>query len=119
MKISICSKKEGLDSLIDERFGRTENFTIIDLDTMFIETVENTAKNEASGAGGEAVKLISKYNVEAAIVPHLGPKAEKAMEAFGIKTFSQEDYKSVIEVLEAYKSGKLKEIKRKKELTRL
>ena len=119
MKISICSKKEGLDSLVDERFGRSENFTIIDLDTMAIETIENTAKNQASGAGGEAVKLLSKYNVDTAIVPHLGPKAETAMEAFEIKTVSQEDYKSVGEVLEAYKAGKLKEITKKKGLTRL
>jgi predicted Fe-Mo cluster-binding NifX family protein len=119
MKISICSKKEGLDSLVDERFGRAENFTIIDLDTMAIETVENIAKNQASGAGGEAVKLLSKYNVDIAIVPHLGPKAETAMEAFEIKTVSQEDYKSVGEVLEAYKAGKLKEITKKKGLTRL
>ncbi len=119
MKISICSKKEGLDSLVDERFGRSENFTIIDLDTMAIETIENTAKNQASGAGGEAVKLLSKHNVDIAVVPHLGPKAETAMEAFEIKTVSQEDYKSVGEVLEAYKAGKLKEITKKKGLTRL
>lgn len=119
MKISICSKKEGLDSLVDERFGRAENFTIVDIDTMATQTVENTAKNEASGAGGEAVRLISKYNVDIAIVPHLGPKAEKAMEAFEIKTFSQEDYKSVGDVLEAYKAGNLKEIVKKKGLTRL
>ena len=119
MRISICSKKEGLDSLIDERFGRSENFTIIDLDTNLMETVENKAKNNSTGAGGEAVKLLSKYNVDIAVVPHLGPKAEKAMEAFEIKTVSQGDYKSVREVLEAYKAGKLKEITKIKGLTRL
>jgi len=119
MKISICSKNKGLDSLVDERFGRSENFTIIDLDTMVVETVENIAKNQASGAGGEAVKLLAKYNVDIAIVPHLGPKAETAMEAFEIKTVSQGDYKSVGEILDAYKAGKLKEITKKKGLTRL
>lgn len=119
MIISVCSKKSGLDSLLDERFGRSENFTIINLDTMAVETVENTAKNQASGAGGEAVRILSKYKVEIAIVPHLGPKAETAMEAFEIKTFSQKDYKTVGEVLEAYKSGKLEEITKKKGLTRL
>ena len=119
MRISICSKKAGLDSLVDERFGRSENFTIIDLDTNIVETIENTAKNDPSGAGGEAVRLLSKYNVDIAVVPHLGPKAEKAMEAFEIKTISQEDYKIVGEILEAYKSGKLKEIVKIKGLTRL
>ncbi|MCK5780198.1 MAG: NifB/NifX family molybdenum-iron cluster-binding protein [Psychrilyobacter sp.] len=119
MKISICSKKEGLDSLVDERFGRTENFTIIDLDTMAIKTIKNNAKDQVSGAGGEAVKLLSKHSVDIAIVPHLGPKAETAMEAFEIKTFSQEDYKSVGEVLKAYQAGKLKEITKKKGLTRV
>jgi len=119
MKIAICAKQAGLDSLVDERFGRAENFTIVDLDTSVVETVENIAKNQASGAGGEAVKLLSKYSVDVAIVPHLGPKAETAMEAFEIKTVSQEDYKTVGEVLEAYKSNKLKEITKKKGLTRL
>ena len=119
MILSICSKKAGLDSLVDERFGRSENFTIIDLDTNIVETVENMAKNEASGAGGEAVRLLSKHKVDIAIVPHLGPKAEKAMDAFEIKTFSQEDYKTVGDVFEAYKAGKLKEIVKKKGLIRL
>jgi len=31
MIISICSKKEGMDSQVDERFGRSENFTIIEI----------------------------------------------------------------------------------------
>jgi len=119
MKISICSKKTGLDSLLDERFGRAENFTIVDLDTNIVETIENTAKNDASGAGGEAVRILSKHDVNIAVVPHLGPKAEKAMEAFEIKTVSQGDYKSVGEVLEAYKAGKLKEIVKINGLTRL
>jgi len=119
MIISLCSKTSGLDSLLDERFGRTENFTIVNLDTMAIETVENTAKKQGSGAGGEAVRILSTHKVDAAIVPHLGPKAETAMEAFEIKTFSQEGYKTVGEVLEAYKSGKLEEIIKKKGLTRL
>ncbi len=119
MRISICSKKAGLDSLVDERFGRAENFTIIDLDTSIVETIENTAKNDSTGAGGEAVRLLSKHNVDVAVVPHLGPKAEKAMVAFEIKTVSQEDYKSVGEVLEAYRAGKLKETTKIKGLTRL
>lgn len=112
MRISICSKKAGLDSLVDERFGRAENFTIIDLDTAIVETIENTAKNDPSGAGGEAVRLLSKHKVDIAIVPHLGPKAEKAMEAFEIKIISQGECKSVGDVLEAYKAGKLKAITR-------
>jgi len=119
MKISICSKKKGLDSQVDERFGRSEFFTIIDLDTMTVETIENTAKDKASGAGGEAVKLLSKHGVDIAIVPHLGPKAETAMEAFEIRTFSQGDYKNVGEVLEAYKNGNLRENIKKKGLTRV
>lgn len=119
MRISICSKKIGLDSLVDERFGRAENFTIIDLDTYIAETIENTAKNDPSGAGGEAVRLLAKHKVDIAVVPHLGPKAEKAMEGFEIKTLSQEDYKSVGEVLDAYKAGKLKEITKRTGLTRL
>ncbi len=119
MIISICSKKEGMDSLVDERFGRSENFTIIDLDTGDFKTVENTGKNEASGAGGNAVKLLASHKVDVAIVPHLGPKAEIAMEGFEIKTVSQGDYKTVGELLEAYKAGKLEVITKKKGLTRV
>jgi len=118
MIISICSKSEGMDAQVDERFGRSENFTIIDLDTGKFETVENMAKNESTGAGGNAVKLLAKHNVEVAIVPHLGPKAEKAMEGFEIKTVSQGDYKTVGELLDAYKNNKLEVISKKKGLTR-
>jgi predicted Fe-Mo cluster-binding NifX family protein len=119
MIISICAKSQGLDSLVDERFGRAENFVIVNLDNNEVKTVENIAKNDSSGAGGKAVKLLAENKVDIAIVPHLGPKAETAMEAFEIKTISQGEYKTVKEIVEAYKEGKLEIISKKKGLQRV
>ncbi|SKC77021.1 NifB/NifX family molybdenum-iron cluster-binding protein [Maledivibacter halophilus] len=111
MKIAVCSKNEGLKALVDERFGRADKFVIYDVETKDVKTIENSAKNEGVGAGGQAVKNLYDNNVEVAIVPQLGPKAVDAFKAFEIKVYSLGESKTVEEAIEKYKNGDLKELK--------
>ncbi len=108
MKIAVCAKNEGLESLVDERFGRCENYVIYDTETKEAITVENTAKNEGSGAGGKAVNILNQNGVEAVVVPELGPKAVKAIDAFEIKAYRINDQKTVQESIDALLEGKLR-----------
>ena len=59
-----------------------KKFVIYDTRTKEVISVDNTAKDESGGAGGKAVRVLSKNAVEAAIVPELGPKASDGNESF-------------------------------------
>lgn len=110
MKIGICSNSEGLKSVVADRFGRADFFVIVDLESKEVKTIENTSKNEASGAGGSAVRNLNQENVEVVLVPELGPKAMTAIKAFEIKAYGYQSGVTVEEAIEEYKLGKLKEI---------
>jgi predicted Fe-Mo cluster-binding NifX family protein len=110
MRIGISSDSMGLDAKVSERFGRTDYFVIVE-DGKLVKTIENKAKNEASGAGNMAVRLLSEENVEIALVPELGPKAMTALKAFDIKAYSYNIPSTVQEAVDSFKEGNLKELK--------
>ncbi len=110
MKIAVCAKEKGMESIADDRFGRAEYYVIFDTDERGSETVENTAKGEPAGAGGSAVRLLSKHDVEVVLVPELGPKAVDAVNGFEMKAFRYADRKTVRETIAAYQAGDLQQI---------
>ncbi len=107
MKIAICAKNNGLESEVADRFGRANNYVIFDTETKEVITIENTAKNEASGAGGTAVRLLDKNKVEIVLAPELGPKAMDAIKAFNIDAYAFGNSKTVKDAIENYENGKL------------
>lgn len=108
MIIGVCAKEEKLDSKLADRFGRAECYVIFNTETEEILTTENSAKNEASGAGGSAVKILDQYNVKVILAPELGPKAMDAIKAFEMEAYNFNGSKTVKEAIENYKSGNLK-----------
>ncbi len=111
MIIGICAKKHGLESDVADRFGRAEYYVLFNTETKETRTIENTAKNSASGAGGRAVRLLDENGVGVALAPELGPKAMDAIKAFEIRAYSYGESKTVKEALENYEAGILKEFK--------
>lgn len=110
MKIAVASKGEGLKARIDDRFGRADYFVIVDLEDMKENTIENTAKNEASGAGGIAVRSLANEGVEVIIAPELGPKAIAAVNAFEIKVYKRTGFEVVEDAIKGYQEGRLEEM---------
>jgi len=105
MKICITSTGTGLESPVDERFGRARYLLIIDLAGDTVETVSNIENvNAASGAGIRTADLISNRKVEWVLTGHVGPKAFQALTAAGIKIGTGASG-SVRETLERFKSG--------------
>lgn len=109
MKIAVTAKNEGLKANIDDRFGRCQYFVIFDTESKSVETIENEAKNEGSGAGGKAVRALAQNKVDVVIAPELGPKAVTAIKAFEIKAYKKGAFEIVEEAIEACKAGKLEE----------
>lgn len=110
MKIAINSKENNEDSKVSDRFARSEYFIIYNHDNLSFKALENTAKNEGSGAGGKAVKILGDIGVDIALVPELGPKALEALRAFDIKSYQYPREKTVKEVLYLYFEKKLPEL---------
>ena len=110
MKIAICAKNEGLQSEVADRFGRAEKFVIFDTETKEVVTIENSARNEASGAGGNAVRLLDENKVGIILVPELGPKAVDAVKAFEIEAYAYKESKTVEDAIKKYENGELEKL---------
>lgn len=92
--------------IIDERFGRAQMFCIINNKGDF-KVIENTAKGQTTGAGGQAVKILADEDVDTIISPHIGPKAMNAISALKIEVFKVGNAKTVKEAIDMLNSGNL------------
>lgn len=107
MKLAIALKENDFNSSVDERFGRASYFLIIDNGTKDYEIIENEAKDEVTGAGLKAVKILMKYGVEIIIAGEIGPKAATLINEFEIPTYKLGNYEKVNEILEAFNKNLL------------
>jgi len=110
MKIAISSSGKDENCLVASRFARAEYFIVYNHEDLSFEVIENSAKNEGSGAGGKAVRLLGDLNIDVVLAPELGPKALEAMSAFGIISYQYPMDKTVRDVLYMYFEKKLPSI---------
>lgn len=107
MKIAVTSKGEGLDSLVDQRFGRAKGFVIADPDCGELEFVDNEQNlNAAQGAGIQAAETMSRHGVGHVITGHCGPRAFRTLAAAGIEVITGVSG-TVGEAVEKFKAGDL------------
>lgn len=106
MKIAITATAPNIDADVDPRFGRCQYFVIVDPQTMKHETMENAGAAAGGGAGIATAQGLSGKNIEAVITGHCGPNACGALNAAGIKIFTNASGK-IKDAIEAYKAGKL------------
>jgi predicted Fe-Mo cluster-binding NifX family protein len=86
--ISVTHEGEGMDTLMDGRFGRAEAFLVVDRESgEVVETIENTSVGASHGAGTAAANTMKSGGVEAVISGRFGPKAFDALRALGIETW--------------------------------
>ena len=108
MKIAVTSSGTALDALVDPRFGRAAKFIVVDTESGTLAVHDNTQNlNTAQGAGIQAAQTVSSLGAEAVITGHCGPKAFRTLRAAGIQVVVGAEG-TVAEVLEAFKTGKLK-----------
>ncbi len=98
-----------MDSMVDERFGRAKWFIVVDTETGEYQAVSNEQNlNAGQGAGIQAAENVSRYDVEAVITGHCGPKAFRTLKAAGIKIFIGAGG-TASETLDKFKRGELAE----------
>lgn len=107
MKVAVSASDGSLDAKVDPRFGRCPYYIIVDTETMDLEVLPNINMNAPSGAGIGAAQSVAQKGVEAVITGNLGPNASQVLSEAGIKMVTGA-YGSVRQVIEDFKSGKLK-----------
>jgi len=107
MKIAVSSQGTGLDSQLDQRFGRAAFILIVETDSMDVEVLDNSENiNAAQGAGIQAASMVSGKGAEALLTGSCGPKAMTAFSEAGVKVFTGQTG-TVREAVERYKQGVL------------
>jgi len=111
MKLAFCVKGTDFPFSLDDRFGRSEKFCIVESRTGDrLKIVENTVRDLSSSAGVGAIQILFDEGVEGIVAPHLGPTAEDARKRVKMKLWDQADCKTVDDALSCWQEGDLKEI---------
>ncbi len=107
MKIALPIDGDDLTSMMNNSFGRTKKFIVIDDVSMNYELIDNNQNLQAAqGAGIQSAQNIAEGGAQVVITLHCGPKAYKVLSGSGIKVYVGKKG-TVKENLEAYKAGKL------------
>lgn len=107
MKIAVSTSGEGMESLVDPRFGRARHFLVYDTDTQATTLVDNAQNmNAPQGAGIQAAATVSRLGVAVLLTGHCGPKAFRALSAAGIKIYTGATV-SVREAIDQFLAGTL------------
>jgi predicted Fe-Mo cluster-binding NifX family protein len=86
MKIVITVKGTDLDSEVDPRFGRAQNFLLVDTESGEASLIDNQQNvNALGGAGVSSAEAIAETGAEALLTGHCGPNAFMALNAAGVK----------------------------------
>jgi len=107
MKICITSEGKTLDSKVDPRFGRCQNFILFDTDTGNFETQENINAQFQGGAGIQSGQLVVAKGAKVVLTGNVGPNAHQVLSAAGIKIFTGVSG-TVKEAIDGYKNGEYK-----------
>ncbi|MFX1298984.1 MAG: NifB/NifX family molybdenum-iron cluster-binding protein [Promethearchaeota archaeon] len=81
---------DGLNALVDPRFGRCRAFTIVTIQNGQIgnvKVIENPAIMAGGGAGIQAAQTVSDSGANAVITGNLGPNAAGALQSMGIRIY--------------------------------
>ncbi|MDC7224262.1 MAG: NifB/NifX family molybdenum-iron cluster-binding protein [Spirochaetales bacterium] len=108
--IAVPVKDRGKDPSIEERFGRSDIFCLIDGEGQR-RFIDNEAPSSPSGAGAKTVQMLADEGVGTVLSPEVGPKAMTAMGPLGIRVFHIGEGRTLSEVLDLYGEGKLIERK--------
>ena len=111
MKLAFCIKGSDYPLSLDDRFGRSDKFCIVESRTgERLKMIENTMKDLSGSAGVGAIQLLFEEGVEGIVAPHLGPTAEDARNKVNMKLWDQGDCKNVDDAISSWEDGILIEI---------
>lgn len=113
MKLAFCVKDLREPNELDDRFGRSNGFILVDSDEeTILEVLENEHKDSPSGAGTGSLQLLFDKGVEGIIGPEVGPKAFDGLMAADVPFWKQGASSTWKEALSAWSNGHLVKVAR-------
>lgn len=87
MKICISSTGNKLDSQLDTRFGRSQYFIIMDLESTEYKSIVNEGNMSSHGAGIAAAQQVVSEEVDVVITGSAGPNSMNVLKSSSIKIY--------------------------------
>lgn len=110
MKIALPVEDNSMEAKVCQSFGRTPYYLFYDTEAGTGEFKENSAPTTLGGAGIRAAQLIVDEKAEALLTPRCGENAAQVLRAAGVKIYKTTS-DSINENIEAFKAGRLSELK--------
>ncbi len=107
MKVAVSANGREIDTPVDPRFGRCQQFLIVDTDTMQYEVLDNPNITASGGAGIQTAQFLASQNIQAVITGNCGPNAFMTLEAVDIIEVFVGASGSIQDAVEQYKNGQL------------
>ncbi|KQC03018.1 MAG: dinitrogenase iron-molybdenum cofactor biosynthesis protein [Methanoculleus sp. SDB] len=107
MRICITSKGTDPQDPVEERFGRSPYFLIIDQKTGKWTAVTNPVAADVGGVGPRAAQLLVDNDVSVVITGNVGGNARTALESAGIDVFLVREAATAASAYELYQKGSL------------
>jgi predicted Fe-Mo cluster-binding NifX family protein len=105
MKIAISVKGTDLNSEVDPRFGRAQNFLLVDSDSGEFTVTDNRQNLDASGGAGiQSAKTVARLGAQVLLTGHCGPNAFRALKEAGVKVVTDVDG-TVHDAVEKFQKG--------------
>ncbi len=108
MKIAVSTSGEGMDAMVNPRFGRCSHFVLVNPDTNEQESLENPAQFAGGGAGIQAAQLLENSGVDTVLTGNVGPNAFQTLKGAGIRIYLGASG-TVRNAVERFQNGKLSE----------
>lgn len=111
MKLAFCVDPEDSNLPLQDRFGRSRGFALVDSESgKVLNILQNPFIEEAGGAGTASLQMLIDAGAEGIIAPEVGPKAMDAVQTLGIPVWKQQEKGILFEALEDWKQGVLPRI---------
>jgi len=95
-----------LSSSVDHRFGRCQNFLILNEDGELEKSIENKGMSAARGAGVQAAQSIVNEGISVLITGNIGPNAFRVLQGSGVEIYLTSGL-SIKEAFEKWKNNEL------------
>ncbi len=94
--IAVASDGQEQDANISQQAARASWFLFFDEQGVFLEAVQNPAKDLKGGAGGAAAEFLAKRGVKTVTAASFGSKMAAALNEYHIKYFEKEGVANVV-----------------------
>jgi predicted Fe-Mo cluster-binding NifX family protein len=88
MKVCFTAKGTTLDTLMEERFGRSPYFIIVESGNGSFEAIKNPYADGGGGVGPKAAQVLIANSVKALVSGQVGGNAQEVLAAAGIATYT-------------------------------